>query len=281
MSKNKEEESEDSLERESDEIRRELHALRAQLEGIQHDVFATMSTVVSPLVVPVRLDKDIAKRLWERLDSEPGITTIVCYDRSEQVDLYRKFEDFSEIADDSDKDILFVGFRKEGKQSSPIRVDYNVKGVGRAKVQVFGKQDDATSLRDDLVGIVSRGREGSRWLSFSRWASYIGSVLICWSLLLFGVTSIAVENGEWTTTTAETLNVGMVTGAISFALGLAFGKFIVRGIGWLWPMVTIELGRGVHLAERRKFLQRCVIGSLVGALVTLGVGWLVGALVSA
>ena len=271
----KESEDKDDLKREYDKVRREIHELKAQLEGVRRDAFATTSTVVSPIPFPVRLDKDIAKRLWERLDLEPGITSVVCSGRSEQVDSYRKFEDFSEIADDGDKDILLVTFRKVGKRSSPIRVDYNVLGVGHAKVEVFGKQGDATSLKDDLVSIVSRGRVGTRWRRYGRWIWYAGSV-ICWVLLLFGVVAVVVNpDGGWRSLEPRTiLKVGMLMGAASVTVGMLFGRFVVRPIGWLWPMVTIDLGRGIEMAERRRLIRRWVLGSLAGALILLGVRWL-------
>lgn len=124
-------------------------------------------------------------------------------------------------------------------------------------MSVFGEQKDATSLRDDLVHIVSRGRAGSRWRSHIRWPSYVASVLALYLLWQLGLSAYSVEAGGYMTAwTADqiriALNLSTSAGAVCSCLGVAFDKFVFRAVNSLFPMVTIALGRGVEAEERRK-----------------------------
>lgn len=267
----------DALKREYDDIQRELQVLRAQLEEIKMDVFATRSAVVRSVTVPVKLNKEIAKRLWDRLECEYGVTVVDCAVRGGQIDSYRRLDGFLEMADDGDKEILLVRFRKEASSStdaSPIRVDYDVAGAGRATVSVFGKKSDAISLEDDLVQIVKRGRQGSRWRRYSRWPSCICAILafyFLWKLGLdFYAANVEEDASNWTVSRIKiAVNAAMLMGMASFALGLGSGWWLSQAIDWLFPMVTIELGRGIELDERRRRIRWWVIGTPLAALVAL------------
>ena len=76
--------------------------------------------------------------------------------------------------------------------------------------------------------------------------------------------------GAWTADQIKTaLNLAVAVGAVIILLGMAFGQFVLRVVNWLFPMVTIALGRGIETEERRKRIRWWVVVTPLGALVAI------------
>ena len=257
-------------------VEREVDDHRDQLSDDvrSDDQIGIWSSVDFSLPISVRLDDNVAKKLWNRLESEQGRTIVQCKTRDGQFDIFYQFNDLIEIDNVGNKKVLAVHFTKLGGYGN-VSVTYDIIGGGRTAIRVFGRQPEADSLRRDLVSIVNRGRVSGRlWHQFQRTSPYIGPFLIILLLWMTVSSAIVIPTTEdvvsWTDDhVVLAQQAGYTIGILMMVLAFFVGKLIVSPMQWLMPMVSIELGGGVDEAEKKRWWRRSIVGVVVGTSVAL------------